>query len=243
MVPGSWMDPSRNFQWLKDKTRGGMWLLDFPESEPCWQTHSWKSSLVQGGKAFSPSNWKNTLRSLHCARNELWISVYWSLIGICVYCCACVWTLCQRFLLMALLSFLHKQNDLFSSVFHLVVPTVSLKKLKQGDLLCTEQADGVEGWSTNNLLFSLHHLFQCVFADLKSWRFNHRYPWVWRLLLFYVFPNLKKCSTQPIPQSVISIRFCQPANAPREKHNRIWVALNSEWLLSLVNLLLTRFRG
>lgn len=181
--PGRWMDPSRNLQWLKDKTWGGMWLLDFPESEPCWHTHSWKSSLVphkywyclswmQGGEAFTPCNWKNTPRCRNCAHNELWISVYWSLIGICVYCCACVawsWTLCRRFLLMTLLSFLHTQKDPFCSAFHPVVIIGSLIKLKW-DLEYTGHAGGVEGWSTNNLLFSLNHLFQRVFADPRHWK-------------------------------------------------------------------------
>lgn len=69
---GQWMDPSRKWEWLEDKTRGGMWLLDwtfFPESKRCWQTRSWKSSLVllrkwyclssvSGGVTFALKSWR-----------------------------------------------------------------------------------------------------------------------------------------------------------------------------------------
>lgn len=152
---------------------------------------------------------------------------------LCVYCCS--WTLCRCFLANNPVVF----PDLFGSFLLSVVTAVSLKKLKLGDVAYTGQAGGVEAPIT--CCKDFQHLKSLLTSD--AGRVNRGSPWVWRVLLFYVFPNLKKCSTQPIPPSVISIHLCRPADAPREKHNRIWVAINSEWLLSLVNLLLTRFRG
>lgn len=74
MVPGLWMDPSRNREWLKDKrTRGGMRLLDWtflfpPQGVNCVGKQQlkdgafveWTQSQMNEG-SFAERNWWNSV--------------------------------------------------------------------------------------------------------------------------------------------------------------------------------------
>lgn len=153
--------------------------------------------------------------------------------GMCVYCCALAaqsWTLCRGLLVNDPVVF----PDLLGSSVHSADTAVSLKKLTLEDVASTGQTGGVEGGGINNLLL-FHHLqspHPCSPQMLEGLPAD--IPETGESCYFMSFLTLK---------NVRLIHLCRPADAPREKPNRIWAALNNEWLLSLVNLLLTRFRG